>query len=230
MRREPHPRVGRTLAGLLAGVPLLWLGVSALHDALGANPVQTIEHTTGDWGLRLLLASLAVTPLRRLTGWSWLAPWRRLLGLLAFSYLVVHFLAWSVLDLGLDPSALFDDVVKRPYVTVGFASFLALVPLAVTSTRSWMRRLGRRWISLHRLVYAAAVGGVVHYAWLVKADLRPPLAYAAILALLLGARLLRRAGARGRGRQLRSSFSVSAERNTPITSIGASQGSPRSSR
>jgi len=165
--------------------------VGALHDALGANPVQTIEHTTGDWGLRLLLASLTVTPLRRLTGWSWLARWRRTLGLLAFSYLCLHFLAWSVLDLALDPSALLDDVAKRPYVTVGFVSFLALVPLAVTSTRAWMRRLGRRWTNLHRLVYGAAAGGVIHYAWLVKADLRPPLAYAALLGLLLGARLLR---------------------------------------
>lgn len=187
LRRRPEHALGIALAA----VPLLWLGAGALRDALGANPVQTIEHTTGDWGLRLLLASLAVTPLRRLTGWSWLAPWRRSLGLLAFSYLCLHFLAWGVLDLGLDLSALVDDVVKRPYVTVGFASFLALLPLAVTSTRSWMRRLGKRWISVHRLVYGAAVGGVVHYAWLVKADLRPPLAYAGMLALLLGARLAR---------------------------------------
>ena len=230
MWRRASRRPWHALAVAVACLPLARLAVGALHDTLGANPIETIEHATGDWGLRLLLASLAVTPLRRLAGWSWLAPWRRTLGLLAFAYLCLHFLAWSVLDLGLDPSALLDDVAKRPYVTVGFASFLALLPLAVTSTRGWMRRLGRRWVVLHRAAYVAAIGGVVHYAWLVKADLRPPLAYGALLALLLVARWPRRASAPGRARQLRSSFKPSAERKTPSTSIGASQGSPRSSR
>jgi sulfoxide reductase heme-binding subunit YedZ len=183
-------------AGGLA--PAAWIVWRALHGSLGANPVETLEHATGDWALRLLLATLAVSPLRRLTGWHALIAERRSLGLLTFGYAACHFTIWAVLDLGLDPAAIVEDVRKRPYVTVGFTAFVLLVPLAVTSTRSWMRRLGRRWTSLHRLVYVAAGLAVLHYAWLVKADLRPPLAYGAALAALLLLRLpLRRRGMRG---------------------------------
>jgi sulfoxide reductase heme-binding subunit YedZ len=176
---------------LAAGTaPALGLLVDGLRDDLGANPVETITHVTGDWTLRLLLATLAVTPLRRLLGWHRLAPHRRTLGLLAFSYACLHLATFVALDLGFDPGLLAEEVTERPYITVGFASFVLLVPLALTSTRGAIRRLGRRWQTLHRLVYLAAVGGVVHFLWSVKADQREPWLYAAVLAALLAGRLV----------------------------------------
>lgn len=161
----------------------------ALSDRLGANPVETITHTTGEWALRLLLASLAVTPLRRIFAWRQLAPYRRTLGLLAFFYACLHFATYLILDLALEPAALFEDVLERPFVSAGFAAFVLLVPLAATSTRGMTRRLGRRWKPLHRLVYGAGVCAVVHFLWLVKADLREPLIYASLVGLLLALRL-----------------------------------------
>jgi sulfoxide reductase heme-binding subunit YedZ len=161
----------------------------AATDGLGANPIETVTHVTGEWGLRLLLLSLAVTPARRLLGWSWAAPLRRTFGLLAFLYVFLHALTYVALDHFFDGQALLEDVLERRYVTVGFAGFCCMLPLALTSTRGMMKRLGRRWRPLHRLAYAAGVAGVVHYLWLVKADLLPPLVYAGVLALLLGARL-----------------------------------------
>ena len=133
---------------------------------------------------------------RRWLGWSWAAPLRRTLGLAAFAYATLHFLTWLALDQFFDLEAIAEDVLDRRYITVGFAGFLCMLPLAVTSTRGWMKRLGRRWIALHRLAYVAAVCGIVHYLWLVKADLAPPLAHAAVLALLLGYRLRHRTPAR----------------------------------
>ena len=162
----------------------------ALGPGLGANPVEKITHVTGDWTLRFLLATLAVTPLRRWFGWSALAPYRRTLGLLAFGYGTLHLATYGLIDLWGAWDTLVEDVLKRPYVTVGFTGFLLMLPLAITSTRAWMRRLGKRWVVLHRLVYGAAIAGCVHYLWLVKKDLREPLIYSAILALLLLARLL----------------------------------------
>jgi len=188
------PRARRSahlLVVVLALLPIAWLALGAARGALGANPVETIEHETGDWALRLLLATLAVTPLRRFAGLAFLAPWRRTLGLLAFAYALLHFATFLVLDLGLDLGALGKEVAKRPYVTLGFAALLLLGPLAITSTRAWQRRLGRRWIALHRLVYPAAGLAVLHFVWLVKADLREPLSYAAGLAALLALRLRR---------------------------------------
>ena len=178
-------------AGLVAAalVPLVWLGVSALRGTLGANPVETLEHTTGQWTLRLLLATLSVTPARRALGWSWLAPYRRTLGLLTFAYCTLHLGIYAFVDLWDAWDTLVEDILKRPYITVGFSGFLLLVPLAITSTRAWMRRLGRRWVVLHRLVYGAGVAGCLHFLWLVKADLQEPLVYAGVLALLLGARV-----------------------------------------
>jgi len=170
--------------------PLAVLAAGALRGELGANPVETVTHVTGEWTLRLLLATLAVTPLRRLLGRPGLAPYRRTLGLLAFTYACLHFSTYLALDLTFDLGALAEDVAKRPYVTVGFTAFCLLVPLAATSTRAMIRRLGRRWVTLHRLVYVAAVLGVVHFLWLVKADLREPLVYATVLATLLGLRML----------------------------------------
>jgi sulfoxide reductase heme-binding subunit YedZ len=174
----------------LALLPLAGLALGAARGALGANPVETITHETGGWALRLLLATLAITPLRRFAGWSFVAPWRRSLGLLAFSYATLHFATFLALDLGFELSALAEEVAERPYVTLGFTALLLLTPLALTSTRAWQRRLGRRWLNLHRMVYVAAGLAVLHFLWLVKADLAQPIAYGVVLAFLLGARLL----------------------------------------
>ena len=170
-------------------LPVAQLCLGVLRGTLGANPIETITHVTGDWTLRLLLATLAITPLRRLFGWRRLAPYRRTLGLLAFTYVSLHLLTYAALDLFFDWEAVLEDIVERPYITAGFTGFVCLLPLALTSTRGWIRRLGRRWVQLHRLIYAASLAGVVHFLWLVKADLREPLVYAAVLALLLGVRV-----------------------------------------
>jgi sulfoxide reductase heme-binding subunit YedZ len=158
-------------------------------DALGADPVAEIEHRLGIWALRFLLIALAVTPLRQLTGQSVLIRFRRMLGLYAFAYATLHLAAYLVLDLRGYWLQIFEEIVKRPYITVGFAAWLLLVPLALTSTTGWIRRLGKRWALLHRLVYAIAVLAVLHFWWLVKSDIREPSLYAAILAVLLGWRL-----------------------------------------
>ena len=188
-----RPRSGRRAlplaAAFAAAAPLAWLIGRFVSDDLGANPIEEIAHTTGDWTLRLLLLSLAVTPARRLLHAPALAPLRRSFGLIAFGYAVLHALIYVGLDQGFAFRLLAEDVLERRYVTAGFAALLCLLPPALTSTRRAQRRLGRRWRQLHRLVYAAAILGVIHYLWLVKADLRPPLAYAAVLALLLGYRL-----------------------------------------
>lgn len=176
----------------LALAPLAGLALGAARGELGANPVETITHTTGAWALRLLLASLAVTPLRRLDArLAALAPLRRTLGLLAFGYALLHAATFFALDLGFALALLAEEVAERPYVTLGFAALLAMLPLALTSTRAAQRRLGRRWIALHRLVYVAAALAVAHFLWLVKKDLREPLVYAALLALLLAVRAVR---------------------------------------
>ena len=167
-------------------------------DALGADPVAEIEHRTGTWALRLLLATLAITPLRQLTGQARLVGFRRMLGLYAFFYASLHLAAFLALDLGGWWSTIFEEIIRRPYITVGFLAWLGLVPLAITSTRGWMRRLGRRWGRLHRLVYAVAVLAVLHFWWIVKSDLREPMLYAGILAALLGWRLYRRFAGRRR--------------------------------
>src|SRR5690606_19972535 len=161
-------------------------------DALGADPVAAIEHELGLWALRLLLLTLAVTPLRQLSGQIVLMRFRRMLGLYAFAYASLHLSAYLALDLRGWWALVFEEIVKRPYITVGFAAWLLLVPLAVTSTRGWMRRLGRNWGRLHRVVYAVAALAVLHFWWIVKSDYREPLLYAAILAVLLGWRAWKR--------------------------------------
>ena len=173
----------------LALLPAARLAIGLASDRLGPDPVEDLAHTTGDWALRLLLATLAITPLRRL-GLRVLAPFRRTLGLLAFGYATLHLLVYVGLDQGLAFDSIWEDVREHPYVTVGFAAFLCLLPLAITSTRAWIRRLGRRWVELHRLAYVAAVAAILHFLWLVKADLREPLCYAALLAALFAARLV----------------------------------------
>ncbi len=172
--------------GVLPVASLVW---GALTDGLGAEPIERVTHVTGSWTLRFLLASLAVTPFRRLFGWRWIAPLRRTFGLTAFSYACLHYVTFIVLEHFFDWELIVEDVLERRYVTVGFAALLCLVPLAVTSTRAMMRRLGRRWNTLHRLAYLAGVLGTVHFLWLVKADRLEPLLYAAALGLLLGVRL-----------------------------------------
>ena len=166
--------------GLAAGAT----GVGGM--SLGANPVETVLHDLGKWGLNFLLLTLCITPLRQITGWVHWIRFRRMLGLTAFFYLFGHFAFYLAVDRGMDLRLLAEDVSERPYITVGLAGLLLLVPLAATSTRASMRRLGRRWQALHRLVYPAAVLGCIHYYWQVKADVREPLVYFAVLAGLLG--------------------------------------------
>lgn len=175
----------------LALVPAGLLVEGVFANSLGADPVDTLTHATGIWALRFLLLSLAITPLRQWTGWNWLIRYRRMLGLFAFFYATVHLAIYVVLDLGAYWADLITDITKRPYMTVGFAAWLILLPLAATSTQRMIRRLGRSWQKLHRLVYAAAILAILHFFWLVKADLREPAIYALILAVLLGARALK---------------------------------------
>ncbi|TCZ89099.1 sulfoxide reductase heme-binding subunit YedZ [Lysobacter sp. N42] len=169
--------------------------------ALGADPVAAIEHFLGLWALRMLALGLAVTPLRQLTGLTVLLRFRRMLGLYAFFYASLHFTAWIVLDLRGYWTQLFTEIVERPYITVGFLAWLLLVPLAATSTQGAMRRLGRAWGRLHRLVYAAAILAVLHFWWLVKSDIREPALYAGLVALLLGWRAWRAASRGFSGRR-----------------------------
>lgn len=175
-------RLGVLVTGAL---PVIVLAVRFVRDDLGANPVETITHETGAWALRFLLACLCVTPLRRLPGMAGLAGQRRALGLIAFFYASLHFATYLALDLDFDLAYLAEDLRERPYITVGFTAFSLLVPLAVTSNRASIRRLGKRWITLHRLVYVAAAAAIVHFFWLVKADLREPAIYAAVFAILI---------------------------------------------
>lgn len=165
-------------------------------DALGADPVAEIEHRTGLWALRLLMITLAITPLRQLTGKPVLIRFRRMLGLYAFCYACLHLTAYLTLDLRGYWTQIFEEIVKRPYITVGFAAWLLLVPLAITSTQGWIRRLGRNWGKLHKAVYAVGVLAVLHFWWLVKSDIREPLLYASILAVLLGWRVWKKVSAR----------------------------------
>lgn len=192
--RNPHPKTIASLKRglfLILSIPLFKLIADGVLDQLGANPIEKITRTTGYWTLTLLLVTLAVTPLRRFFGWSWPGRFRRMLGLFAFFYGCLHFLTYLVLDQFFDWAGIVKDIAKRPYITVGFTALLLLVPLAVTSTDGMIRRLGgKRWRVLHRLVYLIAILGVVHFWWLVKKDISRPAIDAAILALLLGFRMM----------------------------------------
>ncbi|MFC1778673.1 sulfite oxidase heme-binding subunit YedZ [Pseudomonadota bacterium] len=163
---------------------------------LGANPIEELLHQLGRWGLKFLLLSLAITPLRRWTGWNWLIRFRRMLGLFAFFYIVLHFLTYAILDQGLDLALVIEDIIKRPYITLGMAAFLLLIPLALTSTKSMMRRLGKRWQKLHRLVYIIAILAVWHFYWQVKLDTLDATIYAIVLAVLLMTRVYYKVGIR----------------------------------
>jgi sulfoxide reductase heme-binding subunit YedZ len=173
-------------------IPLGQLVYHAWTDDLTANPIEFITHFTGDWSLIFLLTTLSITPLRKISGWNNLVKFRRMLGLFAFFYALLHFSTYMVLDHFFDFQAIVKDIIKRPYVTAGFTGFVLLIPLAMTSTTAMIRRLGKRWQLLHRLVYVAAIAGVIHFYWLVKADIRRPVQYATVLAVLLGYRLIAR--------------------------------------
>jgi methionine sulfoxide reductase heme-binding subunit len=166
-------------------IPLARLIYFGLTDGLGANPIEFITRSTGTWTLVGLLTTLSVTPLRRLSGQNWLIRIRRLLGLFAFFYASLHFTTYIWLDQFFDPRSIAKDIVKRPFITVGFTAFVLLLPLAFTSTNAMMKRLGRTWQRLHRLVYLIATLGVMHYLWLVKKDITSPLIYGTVLCLLL---------------------------------------------
>lgn len=176
---------------LLCLAPLGLLGWRALHDGLTANPIEFITHTTGDWTLRFLIITLCITPFRKLLGLPELIRFRRMLGLFAFFYACLHFTTYIWLDKFFDLPEMWKDIAKRKYITVGFAAFLLLIPLAITSTAGWIRRLGgKRWQMLHRLIYFSAAFGVIHYYWLVKSAVLRPLTYGAIVASLLLWRLV----------------------------------------
>ncbi len=185
-------RVFKPILFLLCALPLLLLACEAFGiggASLGTNPVERVQDTFGQWGLRFLVITLAVTPLRDWFNAPWLVQLRRMLGLYAFFYVLMHFLTWLFLDQGLYWSGILEDIAKRPFITIGFAALLLLIPLAVTSTNSMMRRLGKRWKTLHRLIYLIALLGVWHYYWQVKKDVTEPLIYLTIVLVLLGWRV-----------------------------------------
>lgn len=187
-RRRPSPL--KAVAFTLGLAPLAWLVWLGANAGLGVNPVEFVNRYLGDWALRFLLIALAVTPLRKVTGWTALGRLRRMMGLYAFFYVCLHVASYVGVDLFFDWQALWKDVVKRRYITIGMLALLLLVPLAATSTDAMIRRLGgRRWRALHRLAYVAGVLGVVHFWMMVKADIREPMLYAAVLAVLLGYRV-----------------------------------------
>ena len=183
VRRQQLLKLGVFMAGLMPLAVLAWQTVT---DNLGANPIKEITEQTGLWTLRFVLITLAVTPARRLTGWNRVIQLRRMLGLFAFFYGTLHFITYVWLDQFFVVEEIMADVVARPFITVGFVSFMLLIPLAVTSTTKMIKRLGGKWWQrLHRTVYVIGMGGVVHYLWLVKADVQSPLTYGGLLALLL---------------------------------------------
>ena len=174
------------LACLLPLGRLLWLG---FHSGLGANPIEFITHSTGHWTLSFLLVTLAITPLRKLTRQYWLIRFRRMLGLFAFFYGFLHLMTYVWLDKFFDVHEMLHDIAKRRFITAGMTAFTLMIPLALTSTKWAIRKLGKRWQTLHRLIYCSATAGVIHYIWLVKADLRKPLEYASVLGVLLAYRM-----------------------------------------
>lgn len=196
--------IAKAIVFAFALVPLgkLVAGVVYFPDWLGANPAEFITRSTGDWTLRFLLVTLAVTPLRKLVGWHWLLRFRRMLGLFAFFYGTVHLSSYVAFDHVFDVTEILLDIVKRPFITVGLTAFLLMAPLAMTSTDGMVRRLGaKRWLALHRLVYLIAPLGVLHFWWMVKRDITEPAIYAVLLAILLGYRaqpIVSRAFSRGR--------------------------------
>ena len=180
-----RPKVIKPLVFIACLMPIANMAFGGFRAQLGANPIEAITHETGDWTIRMLLATLAITPLRRITGINELISFRRMIGLFAFFYGTLHFLTYIWLDKFFDWHEIVKDVYKRPFITAGFTGFVLMIPLAITSTKGWIRRLGKKWTMLHRLIYISATAGVVNYIWLVKKDIRKPMIYAVILAVLL---------------------------------------------
>ena len=173
-------------------VPLFRLGWYGYSGQLGANPIEFITRSLGTWTLVFLLITLTITPLRQLSGWTWLVKLRRMTGLFAFFYVLLHFITYIWLDQFFDLAAIYKDVIKRPFITIGFTAFVLLIPLAITSTNAMVKRLGgNRWKQLHKLVYVIAIFAVIHYWWLVKKDITQPLVYAVVLGGLLGYRMVK---------------------------------------
>lgn len=185
-------RSAKTLVFCLCLVPALVLVWDSVTGGLSVNPIEDITHRTGDWALRFVMLTLAVTPFRWLSGWNEVIRYRRMLGLFTFWYASLHFSTYIVFDHFFDIRSIADDVIERKYVTAGFLGFVLMLPLAVTSTQGWIRRLGKQWSVLHRLIYVTAVAGVVHFLWLVKLETSEPLVYAAVLSGLFLVRVVRR--------------------------------------
>jgi sulfoxide reductase heme-binding subunit YedZ len=215
-------RILKAALFVLAALPAVWLAVDGLRGNLTADPIEEITHRTGWWAITLLMVTLAVTPVRRFTGWNRIVKVRRMLGLFAFFYVTLHLLTYVVLDLFFAFDIFLEDVAERPYITLGMAAFLILSALALTSTRGWIRRLGTRWQQLHRLVYVAALLGVVHFYWQVKADTREPLIYAGILLTLLAARVRWSKGRQGTRSARTGSEEVAAKPIAPGTTSAGS--------
>jgi sulfoxide reductase heme-binding subunit YedZ len=211
-------RLAKPAVFLLCLVPVGVMVFDALTGRLAAEPIKDLTHRTGRWGITFITATLAVTPLRRVSGWNGLQSYRRMLGLFAFFYLSLHFLVYLVLDQFFDWHTIAKDITKRPYITVGFTGLLLMVPLAVTSTRGWIRRLGRRWTALHALIYVTALAGVVHFTWSQKADITLPTRYGVVLAILLASRLV----PRGFLRRLRAARARTGGGPAPAAAGGAS--------
>jgi sulfoxide reductase heme-binding subunit YedZ len=185
------PQVPKIAVYIIGFIPAVWLFYAGVTDQLGADPMRYLEQALGLWALRFLIGSLAITPLRQLLGIN-LLRYRRAIGLLAFYYAALHLITYLVLDQGLDLAAIWADIVKRPYITIGMATFVILLPLALTSNNAAIRRMGgQAWARLHRLVYVAAIGAVLHFVLVVKSWPPEPLVYAAIVAALLGYRIVR---------------------------------------
>ncbi len=182
-------RLDKPIVFLVLLVPLALQMYWFVTNSLGANPIEAITRNTGDWALRILLITLAVSPIRRLLGWHSIIKYRRMLGLFAFFYVCVHLSLYITLDKYFDWGEIIDDVIKRPFITVGFSAFLLLIPLAVTSTNKMMDRLQHRWVLIHKLIYIISMLAVLHFWWMVKIDTREPAIYAIILAFLLSFRL-----------------------------------------
>jgi sulfoxide reductase heme-binding subunit YedZ len=182
-------KAAKVLVFLACLTPFVWLAIRTLTGRLGINPVEDLELTTGIWSLRFLIVTLAVTPVRRLTGWNRVIQYRRMLGLFTFFYVCVHFAIYIGIDQFFDFGSILKDVAKRPFITMGFTAFVLMIPLALTSTKGWIRRLGRRWQLLHRLIYISAVCASVHYLWKVKVMIGSPVYYALVIGLLLGFRI-----------------------------------------
>lgn len=174
---------------LLCILPFAGLLWAAFSDGLGANPVEKLTHETGEWTLRMLLVTLCLTPLRQWTGQAAWIRFRRITGLYTFFYLCCHFLIWFIADHSIDPGSMIEDIVKRPYITLGFSAFVLMIPLAITSNQAMIRKLGRKWKTLHQLVYLIISLGILHFLWLVKADYLEPMIYAIIAVILLAHRV-----------------------------------------